>query len=83
MPTFILILLRHYLRVDKVLVRVRENRWFCQADWDYILRECTLREAPYSALQHLGTEVIFDEWGINKHLPVLERTLEKIEVQEK
>ena len=83
MPTFILVLLRFYLRVDSVLVRVRETRLYCEKDWDYILREVTLREAPYADIKHLGNVVLFDEMVINKYLAVVERRLEKIGVEEK
>ena len=78
MPTFVLILMRHYLRVDKVMIRVQETRIYCEDNWDYFLRDVTLREASFNELNHLQTSVLYDEWGINEHLRVLKRDLDKV-----
>ena len=80
MPTFILILLRHYLRVDKVMIRVQETRLYCEEDWDYFLRDVTLREASFNELNNLPTSTVYDEWGINQYLRVLRRDLDKISI---
>lgn len=80
MPTFILILMRFYLRVDKVMIRVQETRLYCEINWNYLLRDVTLRESSFEDLSHLSTAQLFDEWSINKHLPVVKRDVSRIEV---
>jgi type 2A phosphatase activator TIP41 len=39
------VLCRFYLRVDRVIVRVHDCRLYGEQDWNYMLRECTVREA--------------------------------------
>ena len=83
MPTFILVLLRHYLRVDKVMIRVQETRLFCEHDWDYFLRDVTLREASFNDLKHLQTSLVYEDEGpINQHLKVVKRVLDKVSIVE-
>ena len=83
MSSFLLVLLRFYLRVDNVMIRVQETRLYGEAGWDYLLREVSLREASYCDLEHLGTQVLFEENGINKHLTLKSRELSKIDMVEK
>ena len=80
MSDFVLVLLRHYLRVDKVMVRVQETRWYSERDWDYLLREVVVREAGFNELKHLENVELFDEWSINHHLSVVKKELTKVDV---
>ena len=80
MADFVLVLLRFYLRVDRVMVRVQETRWYCEREWGYLLREVVEREAGYSELRHLGSTEMFDEVGINKHLPVVKKQLVRVDI---
>jgi type 2A phosphatase activator TIP41 len=44
------IMLRHYLRVDDVVVRLCDTRLFHSYDSRYILREFQVKEAPYTSI---------------------------------
>ncbi|ELT97899.1 hypothetical protein CAPTEDRAFT_149664 [Capitella teleta] len=50
MPNFFFVLLRQFMRVDNVLIRINDTRLFHEAGSDFVLREQTLRESPFSEL---------------------------------
>ncbi|KAH9301510.1 hypothetical protein KI387_013093, partial [Taxus chinensis] len=55
MPTCWFLLLRFWLRVDGVLMRLRDTRMFCAFEHDYkrmpvVIRECNRREDTFKAL---------------------------------
>ena len=74
MPTFTLILLRFYLRVDNVMIHVQETRYYCENNWDHVLRDVTVRKASYSTLSSIPPSVIHDENFIISKLPVVKST---------
>lgn len=45
------VLCRFYLRVDRVIVRVFDCRLYAEDGWNYLLRECTKREALYKDIK--------------------------------
>lgn len=45
MPASFFILLRYFLRIDNVLLRLNDTRYYHEFDTDFILREYTSREA--------------------------------------
>lgn len=45
MPSYWYVLLRHFLRIDDVLVRAYETRMFHLLNTDYVLREFSIKEA--------------------------------------
>lgn len=51
MPSGFFVLLRHFLRIDDVLIRMHDTRFHCEIENDYILKEYIHREAPCSELQ--------------------------------
>lgn len=51
MPSGFFVLLRHFLRIDDVLIRMHDTRYHCEIENDYILKEYIHREAPCSELQ--------------------------------
>ena len=51
MPRSFFLLLRFYLRVDGVLVRVNDTRLYHEADQAYMLREYTSRQSLASELK--------------------------------
>ena len=55
MPTCIFVLLRFWLRVDGVLIRIRDTRLFHDLSKSYLLREYTEREATFEALVKVRT----------------------------
>ncbi|KAE9417751.1 hypothetical protein Angca_008407, partial [Angiostrongylus cantonensis] len=50
MPGFFFVLMRFYLRIDRVIVRVCDTRVVGDNDKDYVIREWSLREAKVAAL---------------------------------
>ncbi|EFX00093.1 tor signaling pathway protein [Grosmannia clavigera kw1407] len=51
MPQRLLLLCRLYMRLDHVIVRVRDTRVYVDFASDRVLREYTAREAPFAAVQ--------------------------------
>jgi len=47
-------LLRHYLRVDEVMIRIYDTRLYHEFEKDYILREFTVREDNYGGIKTQG-----------------------------
>lgn len=50
METNYFVLCRFFLRVDRVIVRVHDCRLYSEEGWNYMLRECSVREAPYEKI---------------------------------
>ncbi|XP_034476593.1 TIP41-like protein isoform X2 [Drosophila innubila] len=77
MPSGFFVLLRHFLRIDDVLIRMHDTRFHCEIENDYILKEYIHREAPCTALQ---SSVSFwtnpDE--MQNYLPVKSKELHKL-----
>ncbi|EDW82050.1 uncharacterized protein Dwil_GK25338 [Drosophila willistoni] len=77
MPSGFFILLRQFLRVDDVLIRMHDTRFHHEIENDYILKEYIHREAPCSELQN---SVAFwtspDE--MQNYLPVKTKELQKL-----
>lgn len=71
-----LVLLRHYLRVDHVLVRVKETRLYHSTGTDYIIRErvTKMKEIPQDA----DNKVFKCPDAVSQHLDVLEERIDKI-----
>lgn len=57
-------LIRFYLRVDNVAVRIMDTRFFHSFDMNYILREFQVRESSYSELTNKGFK-INSEWSLS------------------
>ena len=51
MPSLLFILLRFYLRVDDVLVRTNDTRYFHEIGTDHMLREFTSKESRIADLK--------------------------------
>ncbi|KAK6752732.1 hypothetical protein RB195_003880 [Necator americanus] len=78
MPDFFFILMRFYLRIDRVLVRVCDTRLLGDNGKDYMIREWSLREAKVADLEHLPSEVLLDGNQVWASLPIVEVKNEKI-----
>jgi len=50
MPNSFFILLRYFLRIDNVLLRMNDTRYYHEFDSDFILQEYTSREAKVQDL---------------------------------
>ena len=51
MPSGFFVLLRFYLRVDDVLIRINDTRLYYEKDKQYILREYTSKESKAKDLK--------------------------------
>ncbi|RCN28930.1 hypothetical protein ANCCAN_25317 [Ancylostoma caninum] len=91
MPDFFFVLMRFYLRIDRVLVRSRKKGTFkisffsvCDTRLlgdngkDYMIREWSLREAKVADLEHLPPEVLLDGNQVWESLPIVEVKNEKV-----
>ena len=62
MPSCYYIVSRTYLRVDSVILRVRETRIFHEFKTKKIIRNITWRECPWSQLQSLKLPTDVKSW---------------------
>lgn len=77
MPAYFFVLMRFYMRVDSVIVRVNDTRLFHEIGKDYILREFTSRESTISDLT-VPYSVIVEPNDIVEHLKIKEERFEKL-----
>lgn len=92
MPDRLLLLVRFFLRLDGVLIRLRDTRVFVEFATGQVLREYTAREAPYEEVrQALLTSrqrssaddvlaLLRDPNALAAVTPVVERRLEEVNV---
>ncbi|XP_036222129.2 TIP41-like protein isoform X1 [Bactrocera oleae] len=57
MPSGFFILLRHFLRVDNVLLKIHDTRFHYEIENNYIFKEYTKREATYSELKNVSAQI--------------------------
>ncbi|ALC44429.1 CG9578 [Drosophila busckii] len=77
MPSGFFVLLRHFLRIDDVLIRLHDTRYHWEIENDYILKEYVHREAPCSVLQNvIGLWTNADE--MQNYLPVKAKEQHKL-----
>lgn len=77
MPTYFFILMRQYMRVDNVIVRISDTRLFHELGTDYILREFTTRESAIPDLL-VPSSVIVDPNEVSEFLKLKMERLEKL-----
>lgn len=78
MPSGYFILLRFFLRVDNVMLRINDTRYYFETGLDYILKEYTSREAKYDQLKHVPPPFFIEPNEIEKYLPITLKTYEKL-----
>lgn len=79
MPSSYFVLLRYFLRVDNVMVRINDTRLFHDFTTDYILREYTNKECGIKELK-LPLPIFGDPNSLSPHLPIRTSLTEKITV---
>lgn len=77
MPSGLFVVLRHYLRVDQVIVRINDTRLYSPAGADYILRESSTREAPIDKLR-VPSSIYSNPDVVWQHLPVVDEKVDKL-----
>ncbi|XP_071955512.1 TIP41-like protein [Antedon mediterranea] len=78
MQSSFFVLLRFYLRVDGVLIRINDTRVYHEADKNYMIREYTSREKKISDLK-VSPSVLTDANQIHHHLDITKEVTEKLE----
>ncbi|KAI8752644.1 TIP41-like protein [Biomphalaria glabrata] len=76
MPTSFFILLRLFVRVDQVLIRMNETRFYHEAGTNFILREFTSRE---ESTKNIPESLHTDPNAVGEHLKVKKEIFEKLE----
>ncbi|XP_063293789.1 TIP41-like protein [Pelobates fuscus] len=79
MPSSFFLLLRFFLRVDGVLIRMHDTRLYHEADKSFMLREYTSRESQISNLSHVPPPLYTEPNEISQYLPVTQSVCEKLE----
>lgn len=74
MPSGFYILLRFFMRVDNVMIRMNETRYYFENGKDFILKEFTSREATYDRLKHVPPALYISPNEIGDHLPITVRS---------
>lgn len=80
MPSGFYVLLRFFLRVDHVLIRINDTRFHYEKGNDYILREYTHREAKVEQLKHVPPALFTSPNEIAEQLPVISKVTEKLTI---
>ncbi|XP_037938770.1 TIP41-like protein [Teleopsis dalmanni] len=70
MPSGFYILLRHFLRVDDVLIKMHDTRFHYEIENDYIFKEYTKREATYDELKSVPPALYTIPNEIENFLPI-------------
>ncbi|XP_055682236.1 TIP41-like protein [Lutzomyia longipalpis] len=78
MPSGFFILLRFFLRVDGVLIKIMDTRFHLETGNKFILKEFTHREAKVSELSHLPLHLMINPSDVEKHVPIKFQTREKL-----
>lgn len=77
MPSSLFILLRFFLRVDGVMIRINDTRVFHDFTTDYVLREYTNRECGVKDI-NLPLTVFGDPNKLSPHVSLRTSVYEKI-----
>ncbi|XP_031243712.1 TIP41-like protein isoform X2 [Mastomys coucha] len=83
MPSSFFLLLRFFLRIDGVLIRMNDTRLYHEADKTYMLREYTSRESKIANLMHVPPSLFTEPNEISQYLPIKEAVCEKLEFPER
>jgi type 2A phosphatase activator TIP41 len=88
MPARLLLLVRFFMRLDDVVVRIRDTRVYVEFDTNEVIREYTAREAPYEDIRKklAGRRedvlaIMRDPNLLAEHIPVVEKTLEGLKLR--
>ncbi|KAL2102812.1 hypothetical protein ACEWY4_001980 [Coilia grayii] len=79
MPTSFFLLLRFFLRVDGVLIRIHDTRLYHEAGKNFMLREFSARESKISELKHVPPPMYTDPNEIAQYLPLRFTECEKLD----
>ncbi|KAF7651231.1 hypothetical protein LDENG_00113810 [Lucifuga dentata] len=80
MPTSFFLLLRFFLRVDGVLIRINDTRLYHEAGKNYMLREFSTRESKIAELKNVPAAFYTDPNEIAQHLTLRLTECDKLEL---
>ncbi|XP_075957758.1 TIP41-like protein isoform X1 [Anarhichas minor] len=80
MPTSFFLLLRFFLRVDGVLIRINDTRLYHEAGKDFMLREFSTRESKVAELKDVPAALYTDPNEIAQHLTLKLTESERLEL---
>uniref|UniRef100_A0A7S0T6T7 TIP41-like protein n=1 Tax=Erythrolobus madagascarensis TaxID=708628 RepID=A0A7S0T6T7_9RHOD len=84
MPTFMLVLLRFFLRIDGVLVRIHDTRFYHDFRSRVLVQHIQHREAKHEAYRALRSSAPQSAFGspdqLSLHLPVVSESLHNYEI---
>ncbi|XP_067129503.1 TIP41-like protein isoform X2 [Centruroides vittatus] len=72
------ILLRYFLRIDHVLIRILDTRIYHECNKNYMLREYTSREGKIPDLQ-VSSSILTNPNELYQHVPITSSNYEKLE----
>lgn len=78
MPSGFFILLRYFLRVDNVMLKMNDTRYHFEIENDYILKEYTSRGANVEELKNVPPPFFTIPNEIEKYLPVIRKKSYKL-----
>ncbi|KAJ1083413.1 hypothetical protein NDU88_003572 [Pleurodeles waltl] len=79
MPSSLFLLLRFFLRVDGVLIRMNDTRLYYDNEKNFMLREFTSKESKISSLSNVPPPLFTEPNEIAQFLPTRETICEKLE----
>ncbi|XP_018307473.1 TIP41-like protein [Mycetomoellerius zeteki] len=82
MPASFFILLRYFLRIDNVMLRINDTRIYHEFGKNYLLREFTSREAKVQDIR-VSPALFLEPSTIAPHLPLIGSRYDKLMVLEK
>lgn len=78
MPSGFYVLLRHFLRVDNVLLKMHDTRYHFEVENNFIFREFTKREANYAELKSVPPALFTLPNEMENFLPIKTKTTTKL-----
>lgn len=81
MPSGFYVLLRFFLRVDNVMIRMNESRYYFENGKNFIIKEYTSRESTYDRLKHVPPALYISPNEIGDHLPISVSSYEILKFQ--
>ncbi|KAG3288849.1 TIPRL-like [Ictidomys tridecemlineatus] len=78
MPSSFFLLLRFFLRIDGVFIRMNYTRLYHEADKTYMLGEYTSGESKIANLMHVPPSLFTEPNEISQYLPIKEAVCEKL-----
>lgn len=82
MPSGFFVLLRYFLRVDNVMVKLNDTRYYFEHGTDYILKENTDREGKTKEeLAHVPLAAFTNPAELEKFIPIRSQSFQKLTAQ--